>query len=82
MISEKLSVLSIASPYPGVSTTVNRNLMPRSSISTVVGSSFTVCLSFSKKNIIIYNDSLHLSCTSTILIHDNVIVMIVLFLLK
>lgn len=36
------SVLSIASPYPGVSTTVKRNLTPFSSISTVDASNLTV----------------------------------------
>lgn len=43
------SVLSIASPKPGVSTTVKRNLTPRSSISTVEASSFTVWFAFSEK---------------------------------
>lgn len=44
-----LSELSIASPKPGVSTTVSRNFTPRSSISTVDASSFTVCLVFATK---------------------------------
>lgn len=39
-----LSELSIASPKPGVSTTVSRSFTPRSSISTVEASNFTVCL--------------------------------------
>ena len=42
MICWKLSVLSMASPKPGVSTTVNRSLTPRSSISTVDASNWTV----------------------------------------
>jgi hypothetical protein len=42
MICWKLSVLSMASPKPGVSTTVNRSLTPRSSISTVEASNWTV----------------------------------------
>jgi hypothetical protein len=42
-----LSVLSIESPYPGVSTTVSLSLTPRSSISTVDASSFTVWCVFS-----------------------------------
>ena len=37
------------SPKPGVSTTVSRNLTPRSSISTVDASIFTVCCIFSVK---------------------------------
>lgn len=41
------SVLSIASPYPGVSTTVNLTFTPRSSISTVDTSIFTVFSMFS-----------------------------------
>lgn len=36
----------MASPKPGVSTTVSRNLTPRSSISTVDASNLTVCLVF------------------------------------
>uniref|UniRef100_A0A1A9VB10 Uncharacterized protein n=1 Tax=Glossina austeni TaxID=7395 RepID=A0A1A9VB10_GLOAU len=43
----KLSELSMASPKPGVSTTVSLNLTPRSSISTVEASNFTVCFCFS-----------------------------------
>ena len=39
--------LPMASPNPGVSTTVNLNLTPRSSISTVEASSWTVFLIFS-----------------------------------
>lgn len=42
-----LSVLSIESPYPGVSTTVSLNFTPRSSISTVDASNFTVWCVFS-----------------------------------
>uniref|UniRef100_A0A224XRG8 Uncharacterized protein n=1 Tax=Panstrongylus lignarius TaxID=156445 RepID=A0A224XRG8_9HEMI len=38
----KLSVLLIASPNPGVSTTVRRNFTPLSSISTVDASNSTV----------------------------------------
>ena len=37
-------LLSTASPNPGVSTTVRRNLTPFSSMSTVVASIVTVCL--------------------------------------
>lgn len=48
-----LSELSIASPKPGVSTTVSRSFTPRSSISTVDASNFTVCLVFAKAIIII-----------------------------
>ena len=39
MICWKLSALSMASPKPGVSTTVSRSLTPLSSISTVLASS-------------------------------------------
>lgn len=46
IFSAYLSELSIASPKPGVSTTVSRNFTPRSSISTVDASNFTVCLVF------------------------------------
>ena len=42
MICWKLSVLSMASPKPGVSTTVRRSLTPLSSISTVDASNLTV----------------------------------------
>ena len=38
------ALLSTASPKPGVSTTVSRNLTPFSSMSTVVASMLTVCL--------------------------------------
>lgn len=48
MNASYLSELSIASPKPGVSTTVSRNFTPRSSISTVDASNFTVCLVFAK----------------------------------
>lgn len=44
-----LSVLSIESPYPGVSTTVSLSFTPRSSISTVDASNFTVWFVFSVK---------------------------------
>lgn len=50
-IALKLFELSMASPKPGVSTTVRRNLTPRSSISTVDASNFTVCFCFSVENV-------------------------------
>lgn len=37
----------MASPYPGVSTTVSLSFTPLSSISTVLASILTVCLTFS-----------------------------------
>lgn len=48
----KLSELLMASPKPGVSTTVRRSFTPRSSISTVDASSFRVCFCFSINEII------------------------------
>lgn len=51
-IALKLSELSMASPKPGVSTTVSLNFTPRSSISTVDASSFKVCFCFSASEII------------------------------
>lgn len=42
----------MASPKPGVSTTVSRNLTPLSSISTVEASIFTVCFVRSKWKIL------------------------------
>lgn len=56
-IALKLSELSMASPKPGVSTTVKRSLTPRSSISTVDASSFTVCFCFSKNINFLIKDS-------------------------
>lgn len=50
-MAPKLFELSMASPKPGVSTTVRRSLTPRSSISTVEASSLTVCFCFSTEKI-------------------------------
>lgn len=49
-MAPKLFELSMASPKPGVSTTVRRSLTPRSSISTVEASSLTVCFCFSAED--------------------------------
>lgn len=50
-MAPKLFELSMASPKPGVSTTVRRSLTPRSSISTVEASNLTVCFCFSAEQI-------------------------------
>lgn len=63
------SWLLMASPYPGVSTTVRRSFTPRSSISTVDASIWTVLSIFSVRRNMQYSNNSIQGCT-TVELHN------------